>query len=278
MIQLYHLINSTCEVVLPVVYFAAVASYGQAFFRDDQFAEKWKSKLLRTSVIIHALYIGIHTMEYRRCMVTTPFEIMSLVAFTIIGTYWFIEYKTAVRETGFFAIGIAFIFLVISSVMMRDGSEPNALLKNLTVGIHISSATFGLGAITISAIYGMLYLLLYRNIKSGRFGMSYKHLPSLEALEKLSTYATIVGFFFLTIAMVLGYLTLPRAFQNFSYYDPKLIVTLLIWIVYGLALFAHFVIHIEGRRIMLLSLSGFVMAMFSWTITNAFLSGFHKFY
>ncbi len=278
MISIIHIIDSICEVILPISYFATVVAYGLAFFREDTFAREWKSRLLVITVSIHAIYIGFHTMEYSRCMVTTPFEIMSLVAFTIIATYWFIERRVGARETGTFMVGIAFLFQLIAATMMRDVSEPNPILKNFSVGIHISTAIFGFSAITISAVYGMLYLLLYREIKVSSFGRTFKQLPSLASLEKLSTYATIVGFFFLTIAIIIGVFDLPRTFENFSYYDPKLIVTVFVWAIYGGVLFAHFIGKVEGRRIMMLSLGGFFMALFSMTIINAFLSGFHKFY
>lgn len=278
MLALYHLIDSICEVFLPILYCTTVLAYGLAFFREDEFARQWKGKLLISTVMLHTIYIFTHTLEYRRCMVTTPFEIMSLISFTVAATYWYIETKTQTKNTGLFMIGIAFIFEAISAVMMRDVAEPNYLLKDLTVGIHITAAIFGFSAITISAVYGMLYLLLYREIKVSRFGMTYRQLPSLESLEKLSTYATTVGFFFLSIAIALGLFALPRIFNNFSYYDPKLIVTIIIWAIYGAVLLAHFIGHIEGRRIMMLTLSGFFIALFSMTIINAFLSDFHKFY
>ncbi len=278
MVPFIHLLNSFCEVLLPVAYFATVAAYGLAFFRDDQAAERVKSRILVITVGMHALYIFSHTLEYHRCMVTTPFETMSLVAFTIAGTYWFIEHRTRVRQTGFFAIGIAFLFLVVSSVMMHEPSEPNKLLKEISVGLHISAATFGYGAIAISAVYGALYLIMYRQIKRSRFGASYKHLPSLESLEKLSIYATIVGFFFLTVTMLLGYFSLTRLLPEVSRLDPKLIATGLVWLIYGAVLVAHFLVRVEGRRIMVLSLSGFTLALFSWTVTNAFMSNFHRFF
>lgn len=278
MLHFFHLLNSICEVLLPVAYFATVAAYGLAFFRDDPLAERVKSRILILTVAMHAFYIFSHTLEYHRCMVTTAFEIMSLVAFTIAGTYWFIETRTRVRQTGFFAIGVAFLFLLVSSVMMREPSEPNKLLKEISVGLHISAATFGYGAIAISAVYGALYLILYRQLKRGRFGVSFKHLPSLESLEKLSTYATIVGFFFLTVTIPLGYFSLTRLLPEVSRFDPKLIATGLVWLIYATVLVAHFLARVEGRRIMVLSLSGFALALFSWTITNAFMSNFHRFF
>ena len=278
MLPIIHIIDSICEVFLPMLYFATVLAYALSFFRDDAFARSWKSRLLVLTVSLHGLYILFHTVEYSRCMVTTLFEILSLVAFTIIATYWFIERRVGARETGTFMVGIAFLFEIISAIMTRDVADPNPLLKDLSIGLHISTAIFGFSGITISAVYGMLYLILYRELKVNRFGPSFKKLPSLEALEKLSTYATIVGFFFLSIAIGIGVFDLPRVFPSFSYTDPKLIVTIFIWAMYGGVLVAHYLAHIEGRRIMLLSLTGFCVSLFSMTIINGFLSGFHRFY
>jgi len=106
----------------------------------------------------------------------------------------------------------------------------------------------------------------------------YENLPSLEALEHLSVQAAIVGFLFLTISMLIGIVWLPRLVENYSYYDPKLVSTVLVWLLYAGVLLAHYLLDIDGRRIIRISLGGFVFALLSMTVVNMFLSDFHRFF
>ncbi len=269
--------NYFLETILPIAYALVTLAYGLAFFRDNTYAAGWRTRLLIITLIAHFLYIGSHTAEYSRCMVTTPFEIMSLIAFTITATYAYIEYRTRSRETGVFMLFVAFLFVVVSSVMTRMPSVPNPVLEDNTVGIHVSTAIFGYGALAISAVYGVLFLILYRNIRRNTFGPFFKHLPSLESLEKLSVVAAAIGLTFLTVAMLVAMIWLPDAMPNFSYADPKLVITALVWLLYAAVLLSYYVFRIDSRRVMQLSVSGFLLALFSMTVINLFFSTFHRF-
>ncbi len=94
----------------------------------------------------------------------------------------------------------------------------------------------------------------------------------------MSFLATAIAFVFLTIAIAVGLIWLPRAFPGFSYVDPKLVGTLLIWLVYGVGLVARRLAGWYGKRIVILSILGFGFALLSMTVINIFFSTFHKFY
>jgi ABC-type uncharacterized transport system permease subunit len=271
---------SITEVFLPVFYVATTALYGVSFIRGSALAGAWKSRFLLATVGLHVVAIGAHTATFGRCMVTTPFEVMSLVAFTLTATYAIVEFTTSVKGTGFFLTAFAACFELVSAVMTKLPSDHivSAALRNPGIGLHVTFAVFGFGGIAIGAVYGVLYLLLYRELKRGRINAFYRNLPSLEALERLCTVAVAVGFSFLTVAIGIGAFWLPRVFSAFSYTDPKLIATGLIWTIYLCVLVAKYVVRLDGRRVIALSLGGFVIALFSMTIVNAVFSGFHRFF
>lgn len=272
-------VNSIASVFLPVLYALTALLYGLAFFEETPFAKKWKSKFLIATAVVHTMYIGSYTVTNGHCLVTSPFEIMSLIAFTIIICYTVIELITRIKGTGFFLISLALIFEFFSAVTipLQGDTSVNPVLSELGIGLHVTAAIIGYGGIAISAVYGVLYLLMYRDLKKGNFGSLYQHFPSLESLESLNTVATILGFLFLTIALGIGAIWLPTYFPTFSFLDPKLIVSFFIWVVYAVVLTAKYVFKIDGKRVITLSLSGFVLAVFSLTIVNAFLDSFHRF-
>lgn len=275
-----HLLNSLSEVFLPILYAMTTMAYGLAFFREDSLAQKFKSHLCLITFLTHTVYIGMYSVEFGRCMVTTPFEIMSLIAFTILTTYIFIEYRTKVKDTGFFFLSVAMVFELVSAVTVKVGGSgtPNEILQKVPIGLHVATAIFGLGAIAISAVYGLLYLFQYRELKRDAPGAFFRHLPSLEALERLCLNAAIIGFVFVTISIAIGVVTLPQAVESFSWHDPKLLFTGVMWLLYLGVLVAKYVLRMDGRKVVTLSLSGFAIAVFSMTIVNAFFGSFHNFF
>ncbi len=266
------------EIALPLVYFSAIWVYAKAFFSNVKTAERLRSPLLLSVLFLHAVYILSRTLEYHHPPITSMFEIFSLIAFTIVVVYWYIELKTGNRSTGYFILILPFFFQCISSIFVKEKTEIPEVLRSNLLGFHVTSALLGYAAITISAVYGFLYLMLYHDIKSRQFGVIYKRLPNLEVLERMSFTATVFGFILLTIAIVVGLVWLPRVSAAISYSDPKLLGTSVIWLIYAGGLLAKRVAGWQGRRMVVLSMFGFALAMFSMTIVNMFFSEFHKFY
>jgi len=266
------------ELLLPIFYFSTVWAYAKIFFRSSKIAERIATPLLYSTLLFHAFYIILRTLNYSHPPITTVFEILSLIAFAIALAYSYIEMRTKTKTTGYFILVLPFFFQLISSIFIKELTTIPLILRSNLLGFHVTSALLGYAAITISAVYGFLYLMLYHDIKSSQFSVIYKRLPNLEMLEGMSFSATVFGFILLTIAIIVGLIWLPQAIKKFSYADPKLVGTIAIWVVYAIGLTAKKVIGWRGRRIMVLSLFGFAITMFSMTIINMFFSGFHKFY
>jgi ABC-type uncharacterized transport system permease subunit len=152
------------------------------------------------------------------------------------------------------------------------------VLRSNLLGTHVFSALLGYSGITISAVYGFLYLTLYKDIKLNKFGLIFDRLPSLEVLEKLSYYSAIIGFTLLSVAIIIGVIWLPKAFPNFSYADPKLIGTMLVWLLYGIGILNKISGRWRGRKLIILSIIGFLLAIFSTMLTNFLAQSFHSFY
>lgn len=266
------------EITLPVLYFGTTWIYARAFFRGTKTAETARKPMLLTTLSVHLLYIFLRTIVYNHPPITTMWEILSLISFTVGAVYSYIEWRTNNRSTGYFILVLPTFFQTLSSLFIKEIVDIPPILRSNLLGFHVSSALLGYAAITISAVYGFLYLMLYHQIKSRQFGVIYKRLPNLEMLERMSFTATVTGFILLSIAITVGMIWLPRAIQTFSYADPKLLGSFLIWAIYAVGLSAKKIGGWRGKRIMVLSVLGFVIAICSVTLVNLFFSGFHKFY
>ena len=93
------------------------------------------------------------------------------------------------------------------------------------------------------------------------------------------TFTTVkLAFLLLSIAILFGFIWLHRAIANPNYFDPKLVGTVIVWAMYGFLVIAKTRYGWKGRKVMILSIIGFLISIFSMTIINIFFSGFHKFY
>lgn len=268
---------TTLEIILPVLYFATVWVYGKAFFAGSPRAAGTRRALLYSTVGTHLLYVVLRTILLEHFPITSFFEILSLISLTVSLVYLYIELRTGNRETGYFILMLPLFFQIISSVFVKGYLQVPEQLRGNLLGFHVSSALLGYAAITISAAYSLLYLMLYHDIKSNQFGVVYKRLPDLETLEKMSFTATLIGTILLTVAIILGVIWLPLAIESFSYADPKLFSTIAIWVVYVFCLVAKQAAGWKGRRMMVVTVTGFLVAVVAIALTTILPYGFHKF-
>ena len=267
--------------VLPVLYGIVILMYGLAFFSKNETKItgfiKFKRPLLIVIIVLQAAYFVLRAIRYDHAPITTSYEILTLLAFSITLNYIYIELKTNVSDTGFFILIIAGIVQLISTIFIQELREINPVLKNYLLGFHVAFILIGYSAITISGIYGFLYILLYRAIKENKFGAFYKRLPSLHLLEELTYSALVFGFIFLSLTILIGIIWLPHSVDNFSYYDPKLIATFIVWVLYAAGFVSKTLGNFQSKTIMKLAFAGFIYTMVSVAIVNIFLSTFHKF-
>jgi len=237
-----------------------------------------KRLFLFITLLVHSIYLFTRTIHFNHPPITNVFEIFTVLAFSVGFSYFILELVTDIRGTGPFIIIIALFFQIISSLFIEDLVEVKEVLRSNLLGIHVVSALIGYSGITISAVYGFLYLVLYKDIKLNKFGLIFNRLPSLEVLEKLSFYSATIGFVLLSIAIIIGIIWLPKAFPDYSYADPKLIGSFLVWILYSIGILNKVFGKWQGKRVILFSILGFVIAILSTTLTNFLASSFHSFY
>jgi HemX protein len=274
-------VNITVDVlniVLSLLYAGLLFLYGRSFFKTASRADKIKTPVLVVTVVIHLSYLLLRTILFNHPPITTPFEIMSVIAFCIATAYLYIEVVSKVHGTGLFILIPAFFFQIISTTYIQDLGQVPEILRNNLLGFHVTSALLGYTAIAIGAMYGLLYLMLYHDIKSNHFSVIYKRLPNLEILESMSFRSTLFGFIFISVAIAVGLIWLPIAFGEIFYSDPKLIGTMFIWALYAVGLVSKKIAGWHGRKVVVLYVSGFIVALFSITFINFFFSSFHQFY
>lgn len=268
----------TLNFLMPIFYLITFLIYLYDFQNEDRRLHNSKRLFLFITLCVHLLYIVLRTIAFDHPPITNVFEIFTLLAFSISFSYFILELLTDIRGTGMFIIILSIAFQMVSSLFIKDLFFVREELRSNLLGIHVFSALLGYAGITISAVYGFLFLMLYNQIKQNRFGLIFDRLPNLEILEKLCFYSAVIGFVLLTIAIIIGLIWLPQSNLNFSYTDPKLLGTLLVWIVYGIGISRKIYGNLRGRKLVIISILGFILSITSTILSNFLAKSFHSFY
>ncbi|HID95401.1 MAG TPA: hypothetical protein EYP53_05000 [Candidatus Latescibacteria bacterium] len=263
---------------LPIFHIVATIDYGLYFLKDDPFFEKTLRFLLSISISFHIIYTILRSITFKHFPIASVFELLSILALAIVLIYFYIECKIGVKSTGFFVLIMVFLFQTLSSANITYSYEIKSILRSTYVVIHSGTAAFGYSAFSIAALYGIMYLMLFHDIKSKHFGIIYKRLPSLETLDEMNYKASYIGLFFLTLSLIAGGIWLSKAIHQRSIFDPKIIVAIITWIIFGISCAIKKFWGRGGIITSYLSFFGFMVIIFSMIIVNIFLTTFHIFY
>ncbi len=263
--------------LLPVLYAGAWFAYLLIFFRDDAVARRIGPPTLRLAAFVHAAELVLRSTIYGHLPFATVFEALSATALGIVLVYLYVETRIGERATGFFIVALVFLFQTVSSLFIQPVVELSPLLRSPMFGVHVASAILGYAGIAISAVYGLLYLMLYHELKASHFGLIYSRLPSLATLAELNYKAALAGFVSLTVALVVGAVWAARAVGPGWLSDPKFLAGSLTWLILAACVAVRLRPGGLGRRTAYLSLGGFVVMLVSLLAVNLLLSSFHAF-
>ncbi len=265
--------------LLPLSYALLTAGYAVVFFRDEPVLARILPRFLGGTLAVHVLYVALRIVRFEHVPLATVFESLTTVALGLGLVYWFIERNVRTQATGWFALGIATLAQIASSAFIGHSGTYNELFRSPLFGAHTISAAFGLVGFALSAVYGVLYLMLHHELKVSRFGIIYERLPSLDTLASMHDRAATVGLFMLTIAILLGVMWMPNVPDKYGMElaDPKVVFTAAVWLLYAAVVLARRYGWGDSVRLVSISIFGFVFLVCSTIAVNLWFSSFHAF-
>jgi len=267
---------SVVNAVLPALYGGLVVVYGLLLARDLPFARRAGPILLTTTLCIHFSYVILLGAMAGRPPVANKFELFTIVAVAVAGSYAFVEWRRRNPYTGFFPLFLAFLLQLCASIGRVAGQEDPEILRSPLFAWHAGAAAVAVAALSVGAVYGVLFLAMYRLLKRGLVGDFAERLPSLDTLAAMSLHAVDVGFAALTLAVGLGDVWVMRT-PGVTMADPKVWATFVVWAVYGSCLLGRLAGKWGGARVVGLNLAGYSLLLLSMLSIGRVFDTFHRF-
>jgi len=268
-----------------VFYVAAAAAYGIHFAKRQPAAGRLATTLLLAGALVHTFVIGMQTMEVRHVPFANPSRAISTFVWLLALSYLYLEVTADERAMGVFILPIAVALMVIPA--LDPGVErADPLLDSPWFWVHTSSLLFAYASFALAGVLGLTYVLQFKEIKKKQLGFFYTRLPSLQILDVMNSRAVTVGWLFMTVGMVVGFIWATQAraaapydtrLQSFSFEDPKILVAVLAWAVYSFAVIARRTMGWHGRKAAWLSAAGFAIILLNFLPISYFVTTSHSF-
>jgi ABC-type transport system involved in cytochrome c biogenesis permease subunit len=149
------------------------------------------------------------------------------------------------------------------------------LIRSGWVVAHIALIFTGYAALFLSFAASLLYLVQERALKAKHARPVLSRLPSLQTTDDIGYKSLLLGFPFMTLGLIAGAVVAQASFGPAYFLDPKVVLSLLMWLVYMLLLYTRWNSGWRGRRAAWLASFAFVAALSAWAAN--YFSGVHRF-
>lgn len=217
--------------------------------------------LLLISWILQTLYIVSRYYLAGYTPITTHHEAVFFFAWSTTSAYLSFRWRHTVKNFGMFVSGLVSALLLVAAFSPRQVIPLEPALQSNWLPLHAGFSLLAYGFFGLAFCGGLMYLLQERELKSKRLGYFFSRLPSLEALDQLLSHCLAFGFSFLCLGMVSGIIWSKQAWGTYWRWQPKEVMTLIIWFIYLLQVHQRFTLGWRGRRAAVLALAGFGLVM-----------------
>jgi ABC-type transport system involved in cytochrome c biogenesis permease subunit len=272
--------------LLPLILYAAAGvAYAIHFARRDVAIGRTATTLLMLGVLSHTFVIGMQTMEVRHVPFANPSRAVATFVWLLTLSYLYLEVTTDERAMGVFILPII-IGLQLIPVLSPGVENRDPVLDSPWFWVHVSSLLFAYASFGLAGVLGLTYVLQFKEIKKKHLGYFYTRLPSLQILDRMNSRATVTGWAFLTIGLIVGVVWTFEArklapansnLQDIGLYDPKVLFAALAWALYSFAVLARNTMGWTGRRAAWLSAVGFVIVQLNLVFVSYFVESSHTF-
>ena len=208
----------------------------------------------------HALPVDTHETQ-------TLLSLLLALAFLLV--YW--RYKTV--SIGIFILPISFLLGLIPA--FRPGQESTAFpsLHTGWIFLHIVLLLAAYAALVISLVASLLYLIQERRLKKKLPALPW--LPPLETTDQIALKSLLFGLPCMTAGLLIGSVVALETIGPAFFADPKVLLSLAMWIVYIAMIYIRRHSGLRGRRAVYLSGFVFLIVLAVWAANQ--LSVVHRF-
>lgn len=210
-----------------------------------------------------------------RALPVDTHETLSALGLLLAGAFLILTAKYRTVSFGIFLLPVAVLLTIIPA--FRPGQETIAypLLHTGWIVLHIALLLAAYAALFLSLIASVLYLIAERRLKQKLTTQKRSWLPPLETTDSIALKALLFGLPCMTAGLLIGSVIALQTIGPTFFQDPKVLLSVAMWIAYMMMIFIRRHSGLRGRRAVYLSSFVFLVVLAVWS-ANQF-SAVHRF-
>ncbi|HET7321277.1 MAG TPA: cytochrome c biogenesis protein CcsA [Longimicrobiaceae bacterium] len=249
-----------------LLYAAAAVLMWISFAREAGKLPAVASIVLAGALALHTAALVTFAVQWRELPLVGFGPSLSTLAYLVgLGTLIAATLGRA-RTVGLVLIPVPTVLLAVATTVGVHSTRETLPFRNTWFVLHVVFAFVGYVGLTVAFAAGLMYLLQFRQLKSKRFGAIFRFFPPLDTLDQLGRRGLLIGFPFLTLAMLVGWAWMTRFNGAVQARSTELVWGVLSWLVFVAALAARTGGGRRGHRGALASVIGFVLVVLIYVV------------
>lgn len=228
--------------------------------------------------VMQSVFFVLFIIETQRFPILTLFEGIYFYAWLLTTLSIVLHCIARVDMPVFFVNVLSFVFVTIHLFAPTEKVQPlvDSLVSEMVV-IHISFAIMSYAAFSLSFVFSMLYLILYRILKQKKAHPLWSRLPSLQQTSSWMSNSMLVGVPLLFISLILGLEWALMTLDKLSVFDIKIVGSFIITVIYLIILLLHRSGKLIGTSYAWIQIYAYLLTVVNFFLGNK-LSNFHLWY
>lgn len=228
---------------------------------------------LGLGLLLHAAALAVETARIHRLPVIDVRSALSFFCFLATLAFFLVYLRYRITALGLFMLPLVFVLTLISA-LHPERPFANPAFRGGWLLVHIASIFLGYTAFFLTFVAAVMYLIQERELKSKRPRAFYYRLPSLEICDEIYSRSLLLGLPFLSLGILTGFVWASRRWKGPWEFDPKILASLITWLVYLVLFSTRLSGTWRGRRSAYVAILGFAAMMVTF-LGVSFLSGQH---
>lgn len=242
---------------------------------------RWRHLAVPTALagaFFHFVSIAETFYAAHRALPVDTHETLSLLGLLLAIAFLLLAAKYRTMAFGIFLLPITVLLTLVPA--FRAGRETIAypLAGPVWIFLHVALLLAAYAALLISLLASVLYFVQERRLKSKSVApesASKLRLPPLETIDQIALKSLLFGLPCMTAGLLIGSVVALETVGPAFFADPKVLLSLAMWVAYMLMIFIRRHSGLRGRRAVYLSSFAFLFVLAVWAANQ--LSAVHRF-
>ncbi len=228
---------------------------------------------LGLGLLLHGAALAFEAAEIGRLPVGDVRSALSFFSFLATLAFFSVYLRYRIAALGLFMLPLVFVLTLISA-LHPDRPFADPAFRGGWLLVHIASIFLGYTSFFLTFVAAVMYVIQERELKSKRPRAFYYRLPSLEICDELYSRSLMLGLPFLSLGMLTGFVWASRTWKGPWELDPKVLASLITWLLYLVLFSTRLSGTWRGRRAAYVAILGFAAMMVTF-LGVSLLSGQH---